>query len=40
MPGEHENEVGVSDLPAGIYYFRIQAGELYVGGKMVKISAT
>jgi len=37
ISGEHEIEIDVSDLPAGMYYFRIQAGDKIGVGKMVKM---
>lgn len=35
MPGEHEIEIDVSDLPAGIYYIQIHAGGKIGGVKIV-----
>jgi len=35
--GNHEIEIDVSDLPAGMYYFRIRAGDKVGGGKMVRM---
>ncbi len=37
MPGEYEMEIDVSDLPAGIYIYRLQAGEYTGLGKIVKM---
>ena len=37
MPGEYELEIDLSGLPAGIYYFRLKAGDQVGGGKMVKM---
>jgi hypothetical protein len=35
--GKNEIEIDIGDLPAGMYYFRIQAGEMMGQGKMVKM---
>jgi len=37
ITGEYEMEIDVSGMPAGVYYFRIQAGNKVGGGKMVKM---
>ncbi len=35
LPGEHEIEVDVSDLPAGVYFVRLQAGGQIVTKKLI-----
>ncbi len=35
LPGEHEIEVDVSDLPAGVYFIRLQAGQDIAVRKLV-----
>jgi len=37
QPGEYELEFDVSDLPAGMYFLRIQVGDYYTTGKVVVI---
>ncbi len=37
LPGEYEIEINVSDLPAGIYYIRMQVGENVGVRKLVKM---
>jgi hypothetical protein len=36
MKGEHELEINVSSLPPGMYFVRLQAGELVKSGKFIK----
>ncbi|NQT78363.1 MAG: VCBS repeat-containing protein [Bacteroidetes bacterium] len=38
IAGEHEIEVNVSDFPAGVYFYRLTAGEEVVTGKIVKVN--
>jgi len=35
MPGEYETEIDVSDLPAGVYFLRLRAGEDVVTKKII-----
>ncbi len=37
QPCEYELEFDVSDLPAGLYFMRVQAGDYYTTGKVVVI---
>ena len=37
QPGEHELEIDVSDLPAGLYFLRVQVGDYYMTEKLVVI---
>ncbi len=37
MPGEHEIEIDMNDLSAGMYYIRVQAGEQVATHKLVVV---
>jgi len=37
LPGEHEIEIDLSDVPAGVYFLRMQAGDEVVVRKVVKM---